>query len=391
MFQQFPGRRKVIVATNIAETSVTIDGVTHVVDSGLAKLNHYSPKTFTESLVEVPVSKASCAQRRGRAGRTGPGTCHRLYTKADYDARPMYTLEEIHRTDLSEVVLRMAELGITDFEGFDFISPPGREGIVSAIETLRLLDALDERNDLTEIGRMMCLFPILPKHSRMIVEAVRTYPRVLGEVIIAATFLSVNSPFLLPAGEELEARARSPHLRRPARGLRLVPVDVRSLHRQPQPPGLLRPPLPRPAGDERDREHRGPARGDRGHPGRADHLGRQPGRLPLRRLPRAGAVRLRAQRQGRLPEPDRGEDPHPSGLGHVPRGPAVPRRRRNRADQPDVRPVGLAAAEGAARPHLAPARGKPARRRAVRSRPRRRSAGGISPARSASPRGSSRS
>jgi ATP-dependent helicase HrpA len=206
VFQEFPGRRKVIVATNIAETSVTIDGVTHVVDSGLAKLNHYSPKTFTESLVEVPVSKASCAQRRGRAGRTGPGTCHRLYTKADYDARPMYTLEEIHRTDLSEVVLRMAELGITDFEGFDFISPPGREGIVSAIETLRLLDALDERHDLTEIGRMMCLFPILPKHSRMIVEAVRTYPRVLREVIIAATFLSVNSPFLLPAGEELEAR-----------------------------------------------------------------------------------------------------------------------------------------------------------------------------------------
>ena len=101
---------------------------------------------------------------------------------------------------------RMAELGITDFEGFDFISPPGREGILSAIETLRLLDALDDRQELTETGRMMCLFPILPKHSRMIVEAVRAYPRVLAEVIIAATFLSVNSPFLLPAGEELEAR-----------------------------------------------------------------------------------------------------------------------------------------------------------------------------------------
>ncbi len=206
VFQEFPGKRKIIVATNIAETSVTIDGVVHVIDSGLAKMNFYSPKTFTESLIEVPVSKASCNQRRGRAGRTAPGVCHRLYTRKDYDSRPMYTVEEIKRTDLSEVVLRMAELGVRDFESFDFLSPPGQEGIRAAVETLTLLDALDEERNLTETGRLMCLFPILPKHARMIVEGIRSYPSVIAEVIIAATFLSVNSPFLLPAGEELEAR-----------------------------------------------------------------------------------------------------------------------------------------------------------------------------------------
>jgi ATP-dependent helicase HrpA len=206
VFLEFPGKRKVIVATNIAETSVTIDGVVHVIDSGLGKLNFYSPKTFTESLVEVPVSKASCNQRRGRAGRTAPGICHRLYPKKDYDGRAMYTMEEIMRTDLSEVVLRMAELGISDFESFDFLSPPGQDGLRAAVETLQLLDALDENSLLTETGRMLCTFPILPKHARMIVEAIRSYPSVIDEVIVAATFLSVHSPFLLPAGEELEAR-----------------------------------------------------------------------------------------------------------------------------------------------------------------------------------------
>jgi ATP-dependent helicase HrpA len=206
VFDDFPGKRKCIVSTNIAETSVTIDGVVHVIDSGLAKVNFYSPKTFTESLIEVPISKASCNQRRGRAGRTAPGVCHRLYTKKDYEARPMYTMEEILRTDLSEVVLRMAELGVSDFESFDFLSPPGQEGIRAAVETLTMLDALDEERGLTETGRMMCRFPILPKHARMIVEAIRAYPSVIEEVIVAATFLSVNSPFLLPAGQELEAR-----------------------------------------------------------------------------------------------------------------------------------------------------------------------------------------
>ena len=123
VFQSYPGKSKVIVATNIAETSVTIDGITTVIDPGLAKMNFYNKRTFTSSLIEVPISRASCNQRKGRAGRTAPGSCYRLYTRKDYDDRPLFTTEEIFRTDLSEVVLRMAELGIKDFESFDFLSP----------------------------------------------------------------------------------------------------------------------------------------------------------------------------------------------------------------------------------------------------------------------------
>jgi ATP-dependent helicase HrpA len=200
------GRTKIVVATNIAETSVTIDGITTVIDSGLAKLSYYSPRSFTSSLVEQPISKASSNQRKGRAGRTQPGTCYRLYRREEYETRPLFTTEEIYRTDLSEVVLRMAELGITDFDSFDFISSPGQEGITSAVESLRLLDALEGDNTLSSVGRMMAEFPLLPRHSRMIVEAIREYPSVLQETITAAAFLTTNSPFLLPMGEEIEAR-----------------------------------------------------------------------------------------------------------------------------------------------------------------------------------------
>ena len=206
VFNLYRGKKKVIVATNIAETSVTIDGITSVVDPGLAKMSFYNRRTFTTSLVEIPISRASCNQRKGRAGRTAPGTCYRLYNRHEYESRPLFTTEEIFRTDLSEVVLRMAELGITDFENFDFLSPPGRQGIISAIETLRLLEALDEDRSLTRVGQMMVRFPMLPKHSRMIVESILHHPRVLEEVLTAASFLTTNSPFLLPMGEELEAR-----------------------------------------------------------------------------------------------------------------------------------------------------------------------------------------
>ena len=109
------GKKKVIISTNIAETSVTIADITTVIDSGLAKLNFYNPRTFTSTLSETQVSKASCNQRRGRAGRTREGTCYRLYGRKDFESRPLYTTEEIYRTDLSEVVLQMADLGITDF------------------------------------------------------------------------------------------------------------------------------------------------------------------------------------------------------------------------------------------------------------------------------------
>lgn len=200
------GKRKVVISTNIAETSVTISDVTTVIDSGLCKLNFYSPKTYTSSLIESPVSRASCNQRKGRAGRTQAGTCYRLYSRKDFELRPEYTTEEIYRTDLSEVVLRMSELGITDFFDFDFIANPGREGILGAVDTLHILGALEEDNTLSPIGQMMVKFPLEPRISRIIVEAIMRFPDVLDKALIAASFLSANSPFVLPPNEEMEAR-----------------------------------------------------------------------------------------------------------------------------------------------------------------------------------------
>ena len=207
------GKKKVVISTNIAETSVTIAGITTVIDSGLAKLNYYSPRTFTSSLQETPVSKASCNQRRGRAGRTCPGTCYRLFPRKDFDTRETYTLEEIYRTDLSEVVLRMAELGITDFESFNFISSPGKEGIIGAVETLNMLKALEPDHTLSPIGKLMVQFPLEPRISRIIVEALLKYPDVIAQAVTAASFLSAQSPFVLPPGQEIDARQAHHSLR----------------------------------------------------------------------------------------------------------------------------------------------------------------------------------
>ena len=207
VFEPAPaGKRKVVISTNIAETSVTISDVTTVIDSGLCKLNFYNPKNFTSSLIESSVSRASCNQRKGRAGRTQSGTCYRLYSRKDFELRTEYTLEEIYRTDLSEVVLRMAELGIDDFYDFDFIANPGREGIIGAVDTLHMLGALEQDNTLSPIGQMMVKFPLEPRISRILVEAIMRFPQVLDKALIAASFLSANSPFVLPPNEEMEAR-----------------------------------------------------------------------------------------------------------------------------------------------------------------------------------------
>ena len=209
VFADYPGHRKVVVATNIAETSLTIDGIVWVIDPGRAKLNAYDPRTFTASLTDTPISRASCDQRKGRAGRTQPGVCYRLYDRRSFDERPQFTEEEILRTDLTEVVLRMADLGIDDFEGFDFISPPGRPHIRAAVNSLRWLGALDDGRRLTDIGEQMVLFPILPRLARIIVEAIHRYPTVIDEAITGASFLSTPSPFLYPLREQ--ERARSAH------------------------------------------------------------------------------------------------------------------------------------------------------------------------------------
>ncbi|MFA6681773.1 MAG: ATP-dependent RNA helicase, partial [Sphaerochaeta sp.] len=201
------GKTKVVVATNIAETSVTIDGITAVIDTGIAKINFYNQKDFTSSLVPLPTSRSSCDQRKGRAGRTAPGVCYRLYSEEDFKDRMLYGTEEILRTDLSEVVLRMSDLGIYDYENFPFITRPKNSAIKSAEDTLMFIGAIDEKRHLTTVGSLMCKFPLLPRHSRVLVEALVHYPDVLEEVLIAVSFLSTKNPFLFTPGEEDLSRA----------------------------------------------------------------------------------------------------------------------------------------------------------------------------------------
>ncbi len=200
------GKMKVVFATNIAETSLTIDGIKVVIDSGLAKINYYNQTDFTSSLVVRPISRASADQRAGRAGRTSEGLCYRLYSKEDYDGRRKFTQEEILRTDLSEVVLRMVDLGIKDFETFPYITKPDRAALKSGENTLILLDAIDKHRNLTHIGNMMVRYPLLPRLSRCIVEAINKDPDIILSVIICVSFLSCKTPFVLPQGEEDMAR-----------------------------------------------------------------------------------------------------------------------------------------------------------------------------------------
>lgn len=200
------GKRKVVVATNIAETSITINGIVHVIDPGYAKINYYNPRTFTSYLELKPISRASCDQRKGRAGRTAPGVVYRLFSREEYERREEYTKEEIYRTDLSEVVLRMLDLGIYNYESFDFISRPGRSAIQSAMDTLISLGAVDSLNSLTQIGKMMVDFPLMPRLSRILLEGMLVYPDVLYNVLIVIAFLSAKKPFLYPRGEEIESQ-----------------------------------------------------------------------------------------------------------------------------------------------------------------------------------------
>ena len=206
VFDEFLNKRKIVIATNIAETSITIDGIVHVIDPGYSKLNYYNPRTFTAFLESKPISKASCDQRMGRAGRTAPGVVYRLYSQGDYINRDEYTKEEIYRTDLSEVVLRMGDLGISHYSEFDFISPPKKGAILSAIETLVFIGALNDNQRLTDIGKKMVDFPLEPRLSRILVESVLKYPKVANNVLIILSFLSAKSPFLYPHGEEIESR-----------------------------------------------------------------------------------------------------------------------------------------------------------------------------------------
>jgi ATP-dependent helicase HrpB len=162
--------RKVIVATNVAETSITIDGIRHVVDSGVARVARYDAERGIGTLLLEPISRASADQRKGRAGRTAPGTCHRLWTVIGHEDRDERNTPEIQRSDLAEVVLLLHSLGIREAATFDWLDKPDPQAVVRAERLLTMLGALLDA-DLTPIGRQMLRLPMHPRYSRMLIEA----------------------------------------------------------------------------------------------------------------------------------------------------------------------------------------------------------------------------
>ncbi len=162
--------RKVIVATNVAETSITIDGIRHVVDSGTARIARYDAERGIGTLLLEPISRASADQRQGRAGRTAPGTCHRLWTALGHKGREERNTPEIQRSDLAEVVLLLHSLGIREAAAFDWLDQPDLPSVARAEHLLTMLGAL-ENADLTAIGRQMLRLPMHPRYSRMLIEA----------------------------------------------------------------------------------------------------------------------------------------------------------------------------------------------------------------------------
>lgn len=173
IFEPTPeGARKIILATNIAETSLTIDGIVYVIDPGFVKQNVYEPKTGLSKLVAVPCSRASANQRSGRAGRVGPGKCFRLYTKWAYmNEMDESTTPEIQRTNLNNIVLLLKSLGVNDLLDFDFMDPPPTDTLISALNTLFALQALNHAGELTKVGRQMAEFPTDPSIARAILAA----------------------------------------------------------------------------------------------------------------------------------------------------------------------------------------------------------------------------
>ncbi|KAK3058276.1 hypothetical protein LTR09_001354 [Extremus antarcticus] len=202
-----PKVRKVVLATNIAETSLTIDNIVYVIDPGYVKENRYTPSTNMESLVAVPISRASANQRAGRAGRTGPGKCFRLYTKwAFYNDLPESTTPEIQRTNLNSIVLLLKSLGINDLIAFDFMDPPAPDMLIRSLEQLYALGALNDRGELTKIGRQMAEFPTDPMLAKAVLAAEKE--GCVAEVLsIVAMLGEASALFYRPKDKKMQADA----------------------------------------------------------------------------------------------------------------------------------------------------------------------------------------
>ncbi|CUA75439.1 pre-mRNA-splicing factor ATP-dependent RNA helicase DHX16 [Rhizoctonia solani] len=206
IFEPTPeGARKVVLATNIAETSITIDGVVFVIDPGFVKQNSYNPRSGMASLVVVPCSRASANQRAGRAGRIGPGKAFRLYTKWAYSNElEENTVPEIQRTNLGMVVLLLKSLGINNLIEFEFMDPPPGETLMRALELLYALGALNDRGELTKLGRRMAEFPVDPMLSKTIIASEQY--SCTDEVLSIISMLSESSSlFYRPKDKKMHA------------------------------------------------------------------------------------------------------------------------------------------------------------------------------------------
>ena len=189
--------RKVVVSTNIAETSLTIDGVVFVIDPGFSKQKVYNPRIRVESLLVSPISKASAQQRAGRAGRTKPGKCFRLYTEKAYKNEMQdNTYPEILRSNLGAVVIQLKKLGIDDLVHFDFMDPPAPETLMRALELLNYLAALDDDGNLTELGAIMAEFPLDPQLAKMLIASCEY--NCSNEILSVTAMLSVPQCFVRP-------------------------------------------------------------------------------------------------------------------------------------------------------------------------------------------------
>ncbi|MFC3989595.1 ATP-dependent RNA helicase HrpA [Actinoplanes siamensis] len=201
VFERHTGRR-IVLATNVAETSLTVPGIRYVIDPGTARISRYSHRLKVQRLPIEPVSQASANQRKGRCGRTSDGICIRLYSQEDFEGRPEFTEPEILRTNLASVILQMTNLGLGDLAKFPFIDPPDKRNITDGVKLLEELGALQERR-LTPLGRQLAQLPVDPRLARMVIEADKQ--ECLAEVMVIAAALSIQDPRERPADKQQQA------------------------------------------------------------------------------------------------------------------------------------------------------------------------------------------
>ena len=200
---QTSSTRRIVIATNVAESSLTVPGIRYVVDTGTARISRYSPKSKLQRLPIEPVSQASADQRAGRCGRVGPGVCIRLYSEEDYQSRERYTPPEILRSNLANVILQTKTLGLGDIEEFPFLEPPKSDAIKDGYKTLFELGAVTDQHVLTEMGRKLARLPVDPRIARIVWAAHEE--NCLGEILIIASALEVQDPRERPLEKQQQA------------------------------------------------------------------------------------------------------------------------------------------------------------------------------------------